>query len=85
MPWAAYAGTTRKKPLSVRQKQLLNNNDTHILDWIVMPTGQVKTKDGVEVYKRGYVNAVRKLLVGESLDVICQFSNYDVIRPDRLP
>ncbi|PSB83896.1 gamma-mobile-trio protein GmtX [Photobacterium damselae] len=136
--WAAYAGTTRKKPLSVRQKQLLNNNDTHILDsiddpviravvgsliaernkyrdqlyvlkanielmidqrdvsnaatkqaveltpierealraavsdefmneqsWVVMPTGQVKTKDGVEVYKRGYVNAVRKLLVGD--------------------
>ena len=37
MPWAAYAGTTRKKPLSVRQKQLLNNNDTHILDSIDDP------------------------------------------------
>ncbi|HIF9059763.1 gamma-mobile-trio protein GmtX [Photobacterium damselae] len=133
--WAAYAGTTRKKPLSVRQKHLLNNNDTYILDsiddpviravvgsliaernkyrdqlnvlkanteimidrrnghaqskeqtpqltpmeaealrdavsdklmhrenWVVMPTGQVKSTTGEEIYKRGYVNAVRKLL-----------------------
>lgn len=29
--WAAYSGTTCKKPLSVRQKQLLNSNDQHIL------------------------------------------------------
>ena len=35
--WAAYAGTTRKKPLSVRQKQLLNSNDQHILDSIEDP------------------------------------------------
>ncbi|PSU22711.1 alpha/beta hydrolase [Photobacterium phosphoreum] len=35
--WATYSGTTRKKPLSVRQKQLLNNNDTHILDSIDDP------------------------------------------------
>lgn len=35
--WAAYAGTTRKKPLSVRQKQLLNNNDQHILESIDDP------------------------------------------------
>lgn len=35
--WAAYSGTTRKKPLSVRQKQLLNNNDQHILDSIDDP------------------------------------------------
>ncbi|TLS83003.1 alpha/beta hydrolase [Photobacterium damselae subsp. damselae] len=35
--WAAYAGTTRKKPLSVRQKQLLNTNDQHILDSIEDP------------------------------------------------
>ena len=135
--WAAYAGTTRKKPLSVRQKQLLNSNDQHILDsiedpviravvgsliaernkfrdqlnvlkantdividrttktqsktdeqgvnlppmeieavrsaisddffnsqnWIVMPTGQGKDKDGREVYKRGYVNALNKMLI----------------------
>ncbi len=134
--WASYAGTTRKKPLSVRQKQILNCNDQHILDsiddpviravvgsliaernkfrdqlnvlkanadividrtkpveasyilnadkltplelqaleaaiseqffdemqWLVMPTGQVKDKDGLEIYKRGYVNAVRKLI-----------------------
>lgn len=134
--WAAYAGTTRKKPLSVRQKQLLNNNDQHILEsiddpviravvgsliaernkyrdqlnvlkantdividrtaksqpkvatitnqltpievealraavsdefmddqrWIVMPTGQVKDENGIEVYKRGYVNGVLKLI-----------------------
>ncbi|MBF4432704.1 alpha/beta hydrolase, partial [Vibrio anguillarum] len=125
--WAAYSGTTRKKPLSVRQKQLLNNNDQHILEsiddpviravvgsliaernkyrdqlnvlkantdividrtvksqpkvttsmnqltpielealraavsdefmddqrWVVMPTGQVKDENGIEVYKRG--------------------------------
>ncbi|SMY16286.1 gamma-mobile-trio protein GmtX [Photobacterium aquimaris] len=132
--WATYAGTTRKKPLSVRQKQLLNNNDIHILDsiddpviravvgsliaernkyrdqlnvmkansdiiidhrnkhvpreqapqltpletealkdaisdelmyresWVVMPTGQVKSTAGEEIYKRGYANALRKLL-----------------------
>ncbi|PSV16139.1 gamma-mobile-trio protein GmtX [Photobacterium kishitanii] len=132
--WATYSGTTRKKPLSVRQKQLLNNNDTHILDsiddpviravvgsliaernkyrdqlnvmkansdiiidhrnkhvprehvpqltpletealkdaisdelmyresWVVMPTGQVKSTTGEEIYKRGYANALRKLL-----------------------
>lgn len=133
--WAAYAGTTTKKPLSVRQKQLLNSNDQHVLDsiddpvvravvgsliaernkyrdqlnvlkanadividrtksnvsnpcasglgltpmeiealrtaisdefmerqrWIVLPTGQVKDEYGVEVYKRGYVNAITKL------------------------
>ncbi|MGR5268048.1 gamma-mobile-trio protein GmtX [Vibrio astriarenae] len=35
--WAAYSGTTRKKPLSVRQKQLLNSNDQHILDSISDP------------------------------------------------
>ncbi|EGQ9745940.1 alpha/beta hydrolase, partial [Vibrio parahaemolyticus] len=35
--WAAYAGTTTKKPLSVRQKQLLNSNDQHILDSIDDP------------------------------------------------
>ena len=135
--WAAYAGTTRKKPLSVRQKQLLNSNDQHILDsiadpvirtvvgsliaernkyrdqlnvlkantdilidrtkktqlkddeqgihlttmeieavrvaisddffnsqnWGVMPTGQVKDEDGQEIYKRGYVNALNKMVV----------------------
>ena len=134
--WAAYAGTTRKKPLSVRQKQLLNNNDQHILEsiddpviravvgsliaernkyrdqlnilkantdividrtaksqpkvatstnqltaievealraavcdefmdekrWVVMPTGQVKDENGIEVYQRGYVNGVLKLI-----------------------
>ncbi|WP_233081832.1 gamma-mobile-trio protein GmtX [Rheinheimera soli] len=134
--WAAYSGTTRKKPLSVRQKQLLNNNDKHIQEsiddpviravvgtliaernkyrdqlnilkanvdividrrtnnspdrsakteqltpmeiealraavssefmeennWVIMPTGQVKTHNGVEVYKRGYVNAIRKMV-----------------------
>ncbi|ENP8454857.1 gamma-mobile-trio protein GmtX [Photobacterium damselae] len=136
--WAAYSGTTRKKPLSVRQKQLLNSNDQHILDsiddpviravvgsliaernkyrdqlnvmkansnividrtqkasqqqsvvksksqltpleaeairaaisdkfmekmgWVVMPTGQVKDTDGGEVYLRGYVNVLSKLL-----------------------
>lgn len=134
--WAAYSGTTRKKPLSVRQKQLLNSNDKHILDsiddpvikavvgsliaernkyrdqlnvlkanvdividrtkdngtdlssgglsltpmeveslrsatsdefmnsqrWVVMPTGQVKDENGSEIYKRGYVNAIRKVL-----------------------
>jgi hypothetical protein len=134
--WAAYSGTTRKKPLSVRQKQLLNNNDKHIHEsiddpviravvgtliaernkyrdqlnvlkanvdividrrtnnspdrstkteqltpmeiealraavssefmeennWVIMPTGQVKTHNGVEVYKRGYVNAIRKMV-----------------------
>ncbi|MCD9527024.1 gamma-mobile-trio protein GmtX [Photobacterium carnosum] len=135
--WAAYTGTTRKKPLSVRQKQLLNSNDQHILDsiedpviravvgsliaernkyrdqlnvlkanadividrttkiqskdneqgvdltqmeieavrvaisddffnsqnWVVMPTGQVKDEDGQEIYKRGYVNALNKMLI----------------------
>ncbi|ENM5907334.1 gamma-mobile-trio protein GmtX [Vibrio mimicus] len=134
--WAAYAGTTTKKPLSVRQKQLLNSNDQHILDsiddpviravvgsliaernkyrdqlnvlkanadividrtkntgsnlhsnsvdltpietealrsaisdeflnsqrWVVMPTGQVKDDNGVEVYKRGYVNALKNII-----------------------
>ncbi|MFA0087572.1 gamma-mobile-trio protein GmtX [Vibrio sp. 10N.261.51.F12] len=134
--WAAYSGTTRKKPLSVRQKQLLNNNDQHILEsiddpviravvgsliaernkyrdqlnvlkanadividrttqsqpqvaatsnqltpievealrsavsdefmdekrWVVMPTGQVKDENGIEVYRRGYVNGVLKLI-----------------------
>ncbi|NLS13849.1 alpha/beta hydrolase [Vibrio sp. SM6] len=141
--WAAYSGTTRKKPLSVRQKQLLNSNDQHILDsiddpviravvgsliaernkyrdqlnvlkansdividrtqprnqpnahiknerqrpdstmtpleleairdaisdekmqameWVVMPTGQVKDKDGQEIYRRGYVHVLSKLL-----------------------
>lgn len=35
--WAAYAGTTTKKPLSVRQKQLLNSNDQHVLDSIDDP------------------------------------------------
>lgn len=134
--WAAYAGTTTKKPLSVRQKQLLNSNDQHILDsiddpviravvgsliaernkyrdqlnvlkantdividrarnsssiissgsfdltsmevealrtaisdefidsqrWVVMPTGQVIDEVGAEVYKRGYVNAIKKIL-----------------------
>ncbi|MDK9782359.1 alpha/beta hydrolase [Vibrio sp. B172a] len=141
--WAAYSGTTRKKPLSVRQKQLLNSNDQHILDsiddpviravvgsliaernkyrdqlnvlkansdividrtlqknqsnahlnderqrpdsamtpleaeairdaisdekmqkmeWVVMPTGQVKDKDGHEIYRRGYVHVLSKLL-----------------------
>ena len=30
--------------------------------WVVMPTGQVKAMNGDEVYKRGYVNAVKKLL-----------------------
>lgn len=136
--WAAYSGTTRKKPLSVRQKLLLNSNDQHILDsiddpviravvgsliaernkyrdqlnvmkansnividrtqkasqqqsvvksksqltpleaeairaaisdkfmekmgWVVMPTGQVKDTDGGEVYLRGYVNVLSKLL-----------------------
>ncbi|ASG04036.1 alpha/beta hydrolase [Vibrio aestuarianus subsp. cardii] len=134
--WAVYAGTTRKKPLSVRQKQLLNNNDQHILEsiddpviravvgsliaernkyrdqlnvlkanadividrttksqpkvamstnqltpielealkaavsdefmdaqrWIVMPTGQVKDDNGIEIYKRGYVNGLLKLI-----------------------
>ncbi|WP_434356018.1 gamma-mobile-trio protein GmtX [Parasalinivibrio latis] len=137
--WAAYSGTTRKKPLSVRQKQLLNSNDQHILDsiddpvvravvgsliaernkyrdqlnvlkansdividktqpreqfeearssvvypmtpleveairdaisddkmkemeWVVMPTGQVKDKDGLEIYRRGYVHVLNKLL-----------------------
>lgn len=134
--WAAYAGTTRKKPFSVRQKQLLNNNDQHILEsiddpviravvgsliaernkyrdqlnvlkantdividrtakfqpkeatstnqltpielealkaaisdefmdeqrWIVMPTGQVKDENGIEIYKRGYVNGLHKLI-----------------------
>ncbi|PSW27806.1 alpha/beta hydrolase [Photobacterium phosphoreum] len=137
--WAAYAGTTRKKPLSVRQKQLLNSNDQHILDsiedpviravvgsliaernkyrdqlnvlkantdividrttkiqpkvneqgvdltpmeieairsaisddffnsqnWVVMPTGQVKNSDGVEIYKRGYFNILLKLIGDE--------------------
>ena len=135
--WAAYAGTTRKKPLSVRQKQLLNTNDQHILDsiedpviravvgsliaernkyrdqlnvlkantdividrttktqskideqsinltpmeiesvrvaisddffnsqnWVVMPTGQVKDEGGKEIYKRGYVKALHKIVV----------------------
>jgi len=28
-----------------------------------MPTGQVKSIDGVEIYKRGYVNGLLKLLV----------------------
>ncbi|ASD68864.1 alpha/beta hydrolase [Pseudoalteromonas piscicida] len=101
--WAAYAGTSCKKPLSVRQKQLLNSNDQHILDaiddpviravvgsliaernkyrdqlntlkaaisdaffnkqgWEVMPTGQVKDAEGNEIYKRGYVNGLRKML-----------------------
>jgi hypothetical protein len=134
--WAAYAGTTTKKPLSVRQKQLLNSNDQHILDsiddpviravvgsliternkyrdqlnvlkanadividrtksnapnlrvsgldltpmeiealrsaisdelmdsqrWVVMPTGQVIDDFCQEKYKRGYVNAIRKIL-----------------------
>lgn len=134
--WAAYAGTTTKKPLSVRQKQLLNSNDQHVLDsiddpviravvgsliaernkyrdqlnilkantdividrvngtkpnttsvpfeltpmeknaleeaiseqfideqgWVVMPTGQIKTQDGIEVFKRGYFNAIKKVL-----------------------
>ena len=136
--WAAYSGTTTTKLLSVRQKQLLNNNDQHILDsiedpviravigsliaernkyrdqlnvlkanadividrrkaefvasntlpslspleveafrtaisddfmtemkWVVMPTGQVKSIDGVEIYKRGYVNGLLKLLAGK--------------------
>ncbi|QUI71431.1 gamma-mobile-trio protein GmtX [Pseudoalteromonas sp. M8] len=135
--WAAYAGTTCKKPLSVRQKQLLNSNDQHILDaiddpviravvgsliaernkyrdqlntlkansdlfidrtkgdktnttlenkqlvpleveaikaaisdaffnkhgWEVMPTGQVKDAEGNEIYKRGYVNGIKKFLI----------------------
>lgn len=134
--WAAYAGTTTKKPLSVRQKQLLNSNDQHVLDsiddpviravvgsliaernkyrdqlnvikanadividrtrssssnissgcldltpmeiealrsaisdafmnsqrWVVMLTGQVKDENGTEVYKRGYVNSIKKLV-----------------------
>lgn len=134
--WAAYAGTTTKKPLSVRQKQLLNSNDQHVLDsiddpviravvgsliaernkyrdqlnvlkanadividrtrssssnislgrleltpmeiealkaaisdefmnrqhWIVTPTGQVKDEEGKEMYKRGYVNVLNKIL-----------------------
>lgn len=136
--WAAYSGTTRKKPLSVRQKQLLNSNDQHILDsiddpviravvgsliaernkyrdqlnvmkansdividkthtpglavkdvgnglqltplerealrsaidevffakmgWVVMPTGQVKDDTGQEVYPRGYVHVLNKLV-----------------------
>nr|WP_275447112.1 gamma-mobile-trio protein GmtX [Pseudoalteromonas sp. Of7M-16] len=132
--WAAYSGTICKKPLSVRQKQLLNSNDQHILDaiddpviravvgsliaernkyrdqlntlkansdlfidrtkgdktnttlenkqlvpleveaikdaisdelfnkqgWEVMPTGQVKDAEGNEIYKRGYVNGLKK-------------------------
>lgn len=135
--WAAYAGTTTKKPLSIRQKQILNSNDQHVLNsiddpviravvgsliaernkyrdqlnvlkanidividrsksvtsrtsfggtnltrmeiealktaisdefmdsqcWVVMPTGQVKNEDGTEVYKRGYVNAISKIIV----------------------
>jgi len=134
--WAAYAGTTTKKPLSVRQKQLLNSNDQHVLDsiddpviravvgsliaernkyrdqlnvlkanadividrtesrnsninsvsfeltpleiealisaisdefigsqhWVVMPTGQVIDESGGEVYKRGYVNGLKKIV-----------------------
>ncbi|MBF4218199.1 gamma-mobile-trio protein GmtX, partial [Vibrio anguillarum] len=30
--------------------------------WVVMPTGQVKDENGIEVYKRGYVNGVLKLI-----------------------
>ncbi len=134
--WAAFSGTTTKKPLSVRQKQILNSNDQYVLDsiddpvvravvgsliaernkyrdqlnvlkanadividrtkrnvsnpsasgldltpmeiealrsaisdefmdsqwWVVMPTGQVKDENGVEMYKRGYVNAIKKIL-----------------------
>ena len=30
-------------------------------NWVVMPTGQVKDKDGREVYKRGYVHILQKL------------------------
>ena len=30
--------------------------------WEVMPTGQVKDADGNEIYKRGYVNGLRKML-----------------------
>jgi len=33
------------------------------MKWVVMPTGQVKSIDGVEIYKRGYVNGLLKLLV----------------------
>ncbi|MCW8331942.1 alpha/beta hydrolase [Photobacterium sp. SDRW27] len=130
--WATYSGTTTKKPMSVRQKQLFNSNDQAVLDsindpviravvgsilaernryrdqlniikanteividktknpeteaaeqltpmevealkhavseelmramqWVVMPTGQIKDKEGNEVYKRGYVNGLKKL------------------------
>jgi hypothetical protein len=136
--WAAYSGTTMKKPLSVAHKQTLKNNDQQILDaiddpvmravvgsliaernkyrtqlnvikansdividrtvnlkvpkpisscgcklspleaksinaaisdefikkrdWIVMPSGQVLDANGEEVYLRGYINVLRKLL-----------------------
>ncbi|WP_202436493.1 gamma-mobile-trio protein GmtX [Vibrio eleionomae] len=30
--------------------------------WVVMPTGQVKDEYGTEVYKRGYVNSLKKVL-----------------------
>ncbi|MCG7552294.1 gamma-mobile-trio protein GmtX [Pseudoalteromonas sp. Of11M-6] len=130
------AGATCKKPLSLRQKPLLNSNDQHILDaiddpviravvgsliaernkyrdqlntlkansdlfidrtksdktnttlenkqlvplevetikaaisdaffnkqdWEVMPTGQVKDAEVNEIYKRGYVNRLKKIL-----------------------
>jgi len=36
------------------------------MEWVVMPTGQVKSKNGVEMYKRGYVNGLLKLLVENS-------------------
>lgn len=144
--WAAYTGTTTKKPLSARQKQMLNSNDQQIMDsiqdpvlravvgsliaernryrdqlntlkanadlfidktlvpnpdsgtepsltpmelealehatsaeffedmqWIVMPTGQVKTKAGTEVYKRGYQTGIQRLLSGKA----------DRLSPDR--
>ncbi|RYV01904.1 alpha/beta hydrolase [Shewanella sp. OPT22] len=35
--WATFAGTTTKKPLSVRQKQQLNGNDQQVLDAISDP------------------------------------------------
>lgn len=132
--WATYAGTTTKKPLSIRQKQLIKGNDRQVLEsitdpvlravvgsliaernryrdqlntlkantdiiidktkteienkvafglspmefealeaaisddfmttmnWTVKPTGQVKDVDGNEVYKRGYVNVIRKVV-----------------------
>ena len=35
--WATHSGTTTKKPMSIRQKQLMNSNDQQVLDSIDDP------------------------------------------------